>query len=101
MKIPVFHDDQHGTAIIVGAAVVNALRVVGKDIGKARRRRLQGQVPRRSLASTWLVALGVNAGERYRHRHQGVSSTKGRVEEMDRQQRPGYADTEAPHSWAR
>ncbi|HEY3554575.1 MAG TPA: NADP-dependent malic enzyme [Casimicrobiaceae bacterium] len=30
MKIPVFHDDQHGTAIIVGAAVMNGLRVVGK-----------------------------------------------------------------------
>jgi malate dehydrogenase (oxaloacetate-decarboxylating)(NADP+) len=36
MKIPVFHDDQHGTAIIVGAAVVNGLRVVGKDIGKVK-----------------------------------------------------------------
>jgi malate dehydrogenase (oxaloacetate-decarboxylating)(NADP+) len=33
MKIPVFHDDQHGTAIIVGAAVMNGLRVVGKHIG--------------------------------------------------------------------
>ena len=33
MNIPVFHDDQHGTAIIVGAAVLNALAVVGKDIG--------------------------------------------------------------------
>ena len=32
MKIPVFHDDQHGTAIIVGAAILNALKVVGKDI---------------------------------------------------------------------
>ena len=32
MKIPVFHDDQHGTAIIVGAAVLNGLSVVGKDI---------------------------------------------------------------------
>jgi malate dehydrogenase (oxaloacetate-decarboxylating)(NADP+) len=32
MKIPVFHDDQHGTAIIVGAAVLNGLTVVGKDI---------------------------------------------------------------------
>src|SRR6188768_1695637 len=32
MKIPVFHDDQHGTAIIVGAAIVNALEVVGKKI---------------------------------------------------------------------
>ncbi len=32
MKIPVFHDDQHGTAIVVGAAVINGLRVVGKNI---------------------------------------------------------------------
>src|SRR5579871_2538948 len=32
MKIPVFHDDQHGTAIIVGAAALNGLQVVGKDI---------------------------------------------------------------------
>ncbi len=36
MKIPVFHDDQHGTAIIVAAAVLNGLRVVGKDIGKVK-----------------------------------------------------------------
>ena len=36
LKIPVFHDDQHGTAIIVGAAVLNGLRVVGKDIGKVK-----------------------------------------------------------------
>ena len=34
--IPVFHDDQHGTAIIVGAAVLNALKVVGKDIRRIR-----------------------------------------------------------------
>ena len=36
MKIPVFHDDQHGTAIIVGAAICNGLRVVGKDIAKVK-----------------------------------------------------------------
>ncbi|HEV2620941.1 MAG TPA: NADP-dependent malic enzyme [Frateuria sp.] len=36
MNIPVFHDDQHGTAIIVGAAVLNALEVVGKKIGDIR-----------------------------------------------------------------
>jgi len=36
MRIPVFHDDQHGTAIISGAALLNALEVVGKDIGKIR-----------------------------------------------------------------
>jgi len=34
MKIPVFHDDQHGTAIITGAALLNALEVAGKDIAK-------------------------------------------------------------------
>jgi malate dehydrogenase (oxaloacetate-decarboxylating)(NADP+) len=34
MKIPVFHDDQHGTAIISGAALLNALEIVGKDIGQ-------------------------------------------------------------------
>src|SRR5512144_536023 len=36
MKIPVFHDDQHGTAIIVGAAITNGLRVVGKSISKVK-----------------------------------------------------------------
>ena len=36
MNIPVFHDDQHGTAIIVGAAVLNALEIVGKDIGQVK-----------------------------------------------------------------
>ena len=34
--IPVFHDDQHGTAIVVAAALLNALKVVKKDIGKIR-----------------------------------------------------------------
>ena len=36
MKIPVFHDDQHGTAIVVGAAVLNGLKVVGKDLKKVK-----------------------------------------------------------------
>ncbi|MDH3534597.1 MAG: NADP-dependent malic enzyme [Gammaproteobacteria bacterium] len=36
MSIPVFHDDQHGTAIVVAAALKSALEVVGKDIGKIR-----------------------------------------------------------------
>ncbi|HEY0833062.1 MAG TPA: NADP-dependent malic enzyme [Azospirillum sp.] len=36
MKIPVFHDDQHGTAIVVGAAVLNALKLVGKDMGSVK-----------------------------------------------------------------
>jgi malate dehydrogenase (oxaloacetate-decarboxylating)(NADP+) len=36
MKIPVFHDDQHGTAIITGAALLNALELVGKDLSEVR-----------------------------------------------------------------
>ena len=36
MKIPVFHDDQHGTAIVVGAAVLNGLKAVGKDIKEVK-----------------------------------------------------------------
>ncbi|MEQ8356085.1 MAG: NADP-dependent malic enzyme [Kiloniellaceae bacterium] len=36
MNIPVFHDDQHGTAIIVGAAIYNGLRLVGKEIGDVK-----------------------------------------------------------------
>ncbi|WP_158756083.1 NADP-dependent malic enzyme [Dyella sp. S184] len=47
MKIPVFHDDQHGTAIIVGAAVINALEVVGKKIEDVK------------LATTGVGAAGI------------------------------------------
>jgi malate dehydrogenase (oxaloacetate-decarboxylating)(NADP+) len=36
MQIPVFHDDQHGTAIIVGAAVLNGLKVVGKELAQVK-----------------------------------------------------------------
>lgn len=36
MKIPVFHDDQHGTAIISSAAILNGLKVVGKDMNKVK-----------------------------------------------------------------
>src|SRR5271165_5062859 len=36
MKIPVFHDDQHGTAIISGAGLLNALQIAGKAIGEAK-----------------------------------------------------------------
>ena len=51
MKIPVFHDDQHGTAIVAAAAVLNALKLVGKDIGKVklvvlRRGRRGARLPR-------------------------------------------------------
>src|SRR5678810_909200 len=36
LKIPVFHDDQHGTAIISGAALLNAIEIIGKDLSQIR-----------------------------------------------------------------
>jgi malate dehydrogenase (oxaloacetate-decarboxylating)(NADP+) len=36
VNIPIFHDDQHGTAIITAAAMINALRIIGKDIADIR-----------------------------------------------------------------
>ena len=36
MKIPVFHDDQHGTAIISGAALVNAVELMGKRMDEIK-----------------------------------------------------------------
>jgi malate dehydrogenase (oxaloacetate-decarboxylating)(NADP+) len=36
LKIPVFHDDQHGTAIVVAAGIINALKIVEKDIAKVK-----------------------------------------------------------------
>ncbi len=58
LKIPVFHDDQHGTAIIVGAAVVNGLRVVGKEIGKVKLA-VSGAGAAALSCLDMLVALGV------------------------------------------
>ena len=48
MKIPVFHDDQHGTAIISGAALLNALEIVGKDIDAGARSSSPAPAPPRS-----------------------------------------------------
>ena len=52
MKIPVFHDDQHGTAIISAAGLLNGLEVVGKNIADVKIRCAPAPVPRRSPAST-------------------------------------------------
>ncbi len=58
MKIPVFHDDQHGTAIVVGAALLNALKVVGKDI-KTAKLVTSGAGAAALACLTLLVKLGV------------------------------------------
>src|SRR5437763_1833767 len=53
MKIPVFHDDQHGTAIISGAALLNALEVIEKDVSRVR------------IVFNGAVAAGIACAEHY------------------------------------
>jgi malate dehydrogenase (oxaloacetate-decarboxylating)(NADP+) len=60
LRIPVFHDDQHGTAIIVGAAIVNGLRVVGKKID-AVKLAVSGAGAAALSCLDMLVALGLPA----------------------------------------
>src|SRR5207244_2298701 len=81
MKIPVFHDDQHGTAIIVGAAVLNGLRVVGKNLNEVKLV-CSGAGAAALACLDLLVSLGV------RQEHIWVSDIagvvyQGRTAEMD------------------
>jgi malate dehydrogenase (oxaloacetate-decarboxylating)(NADP+) len=81
MKIPVFHDDQHGTAIIVGAAVVNGLRVVEKDIAKVKLV-VSGPGAAALACLDMLVALGLKMENIWVTDIAGVVY-QGRKEEMD------------------
>jgi malate dehydrogenase (oxaloacetate-decarboxylating)(NADP+) len=81
MKIPVFHDDQHGTAIIVGAAIVNGLRVVGKDISKVKLV-VSGAGAAALACLDMLVALGMKMDNIWVTDIKGVVY-EGRKEEMD------------------
>ena len=81
MKIPVFHDDQHGTAIIVGAAIVNGLKVVGKDITQVKL--VASGAGAAALACLdMLVALGMKMSHIWVTDIAGVVY-QGRKEEMD------------------
>ena len=81
MKIPVFHDDQHGTAIIVGAALLNGLKVVGKDIAKIKLV-VSGAGAAALACLDMLVSLGVRMENITVTDIKGVVY-QGRVEEMD------------------
>ena len=81
MKIPVFHDDQHGTAIIVGAALLNGLKVVGKDIAKIKLV-VSGAGAAALACLDMLVGLGVRMENITVTDIKGVVY-KGRTEEMD------------------
>ncbi len=81
MNIPVFHDDQHGTAIICTAAVINGLRIVKKDIGDVRLV-VSGAGAASIACMNLLVALGL------KHENITVCDSKGviykgRDEKMD------------------
>ncbi|MBC7623285.1 MAG: NADP-dependent malic enzyme [Aeromicrobium sp.] len=81
MKIPVFHDDQHGTAIIVGAAIYNGLKVVEKDISEVKL--VSSGAGAAALACLdMLVALGMKMSNIWVTDIAGVVY-QGRKEEMD------------------
>ena len=81
MKIPVFHDDQHGTAIIVGAAVLNGLRVVGKAFADVKLV-CSGAGAAALACLDLLVNLGIRRENIFVSDIKGVVY-QGRTEEMD------------------
>ncbi len=81
MRIPVFHDDQHGTAIIVAAAVTNGLKVVGKSI-KSAKLVCSGAGAAALACLDLLVSLGMPVNNITVSDIKGVVY-KGRAEEMD------------------
>ncbi len=90
MKIPVFHDDQHGTAITVGAAILNALKVVGKAPGQVKL--VTSGAGAAALAClNLLLKLGIARENVYVTDLAGVVYT-GRVELMD-DDKSGFAQT--------
>ncbi len=93
VKIPVFHDDQHGTAIIVGAAVLNALEVVGKRIDEVRLV-ASGAGAAGIACLDMLVALGMKREHILVYDRCGVVY-EGRAEEMDEAKRRYARKTEA------
>jgi len=93
VKIPVFHDDQHGTSIIVGAAVLNALAVVGKDIAKVKLVST-GAGAAGIACMDMLVSLGVKRENMWVCDRHGVIYT-GRGEDMDEAKQRYARDTTA------
>ncbi len=84
MKIPVFHDDQHGTAIIVGAAMLNAIHVVGKKIEEVKLA-TSGAGAAGIACLDMLVSLGVKPENILACDHAGVLYTGRDHMEADKQ----------------
>src|SRR5690606_15640760 len=93
MSIPVFHDDQHGTAIIVAAAVLNGLELAGKNLSEVKI--VTSGAGAAALAClNLLVSLGAKRDNIWVTDRFGVAY-KGRVDEMDRWKDPYVKDTPA------
>ncbi len=93
MKIPVFHDDQHGTAIVVAAAVINGLNFLGKDIATVKVVSTGGGAAGIACLNQ-LVALGLKRENVILCDHIGVVF-KGRTQDMTDQKAEYAADTKA------
>ncbi len=93
MKIPVFHDDQHGTAIVVAAAILNALTLIRKDIGTVKVVSTGGGAAGIACLNQ-LVALGLKRENVILSDHIGVVY-KGRTKEMTDQKADYASDTKA------
>jgi len=93
LKIPVFHDDQHGTAIISGAALLNALEVSGKDIAKVKVVFSGAGAAAISTAEHY-IRLGVKREHILMCDRKGVIY-KGRVDDMDPYKARFQAETSA------
>jgi malate dehydrogenase (oxaloacetate-decarboxylating)(NADP+) len=93
LKIPVFHDDQHGTAITVGAAILNGLKVVGKELAQVKL--VASGAGAAALACLdLLVKMGLAPGNITVTDIHGVVY-KGRKEEMDADKERYAKDTRA------
>ena len=93
MNIPVFHDDQHGTAIVVAAAVINGLKLLRKDIAKVKVCSTGGGAAGIACLNQ-LLALGLKRENVTLCDHKGVVF-KGRTEDMTDQKAEYAADTKA------
>jgi len=93
MKIPVFHDDQHGTAIVAGAALINGLKVAGKNIGDVRLVSTGGGAAGIACLDLF-VSLGLDRRKIILVDHKGVVFA-GRTEDMTAQKACYAADTDA------
>jgi malate dehydrogenase (oxaloacetate-decarboxylating)(NADP+) len=92
MKIPVFHDDQHGTAIVVAAAILNGLKVVGKKVEDVKL--VTSGAGAAALACLdLLVDLGIQRNNIWVTDLAGIAY-KGRKELMDPEKEPFCQDTE-------